>query len=150
LFSQHPKYFATFLSCNETHKANFKKTKLTGEWCGVCSKCLFVFASLYPFIETKELTKIFGSNLFENRSLIPLMEELVGERNFKPFECIGTTQESIAAFSLCLQKTSPPLPPLLKHFRANIVKKYPDFKYIRTSWNPKHFLPSHLEKILKV
>lgn len=147
LFSRYPKYFATFLSCNEAHKTNSGSKKPTAKWCGVCSKCLFVFTSLYPFIETEKLTKIFGANLFENRSLIPLMEELIGERNFKPFECIGTKEESIAAFSLCLQKTSSPLPSLLKHFRQHKVEKYAQ---ILTSWNPKHFLPPHLEKILKM
>jgi UDP-N-acetyl-alpha-D-muramoyl-L-alanyl-L-glutamate epimerase len=153
LFTQYPKHFATFLSCNEAHKTNSGKVKPTGKWCGVCSKCLFVFASLYPFIETKKLTKIFGRNLFEDPSLIPLMEELVGERNFKPFECIGTTKESLAAFYLSLQKTHPPLPPLLQHFRGHIVKKYPNLhqesKVILSSWNKNHAIPNHLEKVLQ-
>jgi UDP-N-acetyl-alpha-D-muramoyl-L-alanyl-L-glutamate epimerase len=152
LFSEYPKYFATFLSCNEAHKTNSGSTKATEKWCGKCSKCLFVFAALYPFVDTDQLTKVFGANLFEDQSLIPLMEELVGERNFKPFECVGTTQESLIAFYLSLQKTHPPLPVLLKHFRHHIAKKYPTLqtqsKQLLLSWNKQHALPSKLEKYL--
>src|SRR3989344_9044657 len=92
IFAHYPKYFSAFLSCNEAHKTASGSKKPTGKWCGKCSKCLFVFASLYPFVEEKQLVNIFGANLFEDQSLIPLMEELVGERSFKPFECVGTTK----------------------------------------------------------
>ena len=153
LFSQYPKYFATFLSCNEAHKTNSGTDKPAKKWCGKCSKCLFVFASLYPFVGTEQLVTIFGSNLFENANLISLMEELVGERNFKPFECVGTTKESLTAFYLSLQKTHPPLPALLKHFRQHIAKKYPhlprDARQMLKSWNAIHALPLRLEKELK-
>ena len=77
----------------------------------------------------------------------------MGERGFKPFECIGTTKESLVAFYLCLQKTHPPLPVLLKHFRQYTSKKYPnipeDSKVILTSWNKNHAIPAHLEKHLR-
>jgi len=153
LFARYPKYFGAFLSCNEAHKTASGSKKPTGKWCCKCSKCLFVFASLYPFVEEKQLTKIFGSNLFEDQTLIPLMEELVGDRSFKPFECVGTTQESLAAFYLCLQKTHPPLPILLKHFRQHIAKKHPDLhqssKKIMSSWNAQNFVPSSLTKVLE-
>lgn len=153
LFAQYPRYFATFLSCNEARKTSSGKVKPTGKWCGVCSKCLFVFTSLYPFVETKQLVKIFGSNLFEDKNLLHLMEELAGERNFKPFECVGTTKESLAAFYLSLQRTRPPLPPLLKHFRGHIAKKHPNIaeesKHLLASWNAHHAIPDRLAKKLK-
>lgn len=153
IFAQYPKYFGTFLSCNEAHKTNSGSKKPTGKWCGECSKCLFVFAGLYPFLETKQLVKIFGKNLFEDQTLIPLMEELVGERRFKPFECVGTTKESLGAFYLCLKKTHPPLPILLKHFRQHIGKKHFDLyessEKIVGSWNSQHAIPLNLEKHLK-
>ena len=152
IFAQYPKYFSAFLSCNEAHKTVSGSKTPTGKWCGKCSKCLFVFASLYPFVEAKQLLNIFGANLFEDQSLIPLMEELVGERSFKPFECVGTTKESLVAFYLCLRKTHPPLPVLLKHFRQHIAKKHSDLhqssKKIMSSWNGQHALPPDLEKRL--
>ena len=153
LFVNYPQYFATFLSCNEAHKTYSGTRKPTQKWCCKCSKCLFVFASLYPFLEVQNLVKIFGFNLFEDKNLIPLMEELVGQRNFKPFECVGTTKESLTAFYLGLQKTHPPLPPLLKHFRQHIAKKHPYLqqtaKQTLEDWNKEHALAPHLEKKLK-
>lgn len=161
LFARYPRYFATFLSCNEARKTDSGAREPNGNgstgspqaWCGKCAKCLFVFASLYPFMETKQLVKIFGSNLFEDETLISLMEELVGERGFKPFECVGTVEESLAALYLSLKKTHPPLPALLKHFRQHIAKKHPHLfqtaRKILTSWNTQHALPFHVEKRLK-
>lgn len=153
IFVQYPKYFSVFLSCNEAHKTASGSKRPTGKWCGKCSKCLFVFASLYPFVEEKQLAKIFGSNLFEDESLIPLVEELVGEGRFKPFECVGTIAESLVAFYLSLKKTHPPLPALLKHFRQHIVKKHPDLHEssgkIMGSWNTQNFVPEPLTKSLK-
>ena len=153
LFARHPEYFGAFLSCNEAHKTASGSKKPTGKWCCKCSKCLFVFASLYPFVETKQLLNIFGSNLFEDQALIPIMEELVGDRRFKPFECVGTTKESLAAFYLSLRKTHPPLPALLKHFRQHIAKKHPDLyqssKKIMSSWNTQNFVPKSLDTALR-
>ena len=153
IFAHYPKYFSAFLSCNEAHKTASGSKKPSGKWCGKCSKCLFVFASLYPFVEEKQLVNIFGANLFEDELLIPLMEELVGSKRFKPFECVGTTSESLVAFYLCLRKTHPPLPVLLKHFRQHIAKKHPDLhesaRKIMSSWNRQHALPSNLEKSLR-
>jgi len=150
LFTQYPKYFATFLSCNEAHKTHSGTSKPTGKWCCICSKCLFVFTTLYPFVERETLVKIFGSNLFENKSLIPIMEELVGERRFKPFECVGTTEESLVAFYLSLQKDAGTPPILLQHFRQYILPKHKNIaaiaRRILTSRDWKNFVPPHLEK----
>ena len=153
IFANYPKYFGAFLSCNEANKTKSGTKKPTGKWCGKCAKCLFIWIALYPFVAENQLLKIFKKNLFKDKSLIPLMEELVGERSFKPFECVGTTQESLAAFYLSLKKTHPPLPALLKHFRQYITKKHPDLhqssKKIMSSWNAHHAIPLNLEKRLK-
>jgi len=130
LFSKYfDKYGTAFLSCNEAHKTHSGKTKPIKKWCCRCPKCLFVFAILYPFIETKELVKVFGQNLFEKRELIGLMKELIGESKFKPFECVGTKKESLVAFYLSLKKGKDEeenLPYLLKYFEDRVLIKYPN------------------------
>jgi len=123
MFSKYPKYFPAFLSCNEAYKTASGTKRPTKRWCGKCSKCLFVFAILYPFLKEKELLKIFGKNLFEDKPLLPIMQQLIGERGFKPFECVGTKKESLAAFYLSLKK-SKDLPILLKYFKEKILSKY--------------------------
>ena len=118
LFSQFPQYFNSFLSCNVAFQTRSGTKKPTKKWCGKCPKCLFVFASLYPFIGEK-IIKIFGKNLFEDKKLLPLMLQLVGKQKFKPFECIGTKKESILAFKLSLEKwkkENKKLPILLREF----------------------------------
>ncbi len=104
IFPRFSKYFPVFLSCNEAYKTASGTKKPTKKWCCKCSKCLFVFAILYPFLKEKDLIKIFGRNLFEDKSLLPIMQQLIGKRGFKPFECVGTKKESITAFRLSLKK----------------------------------------------
>ncbi|MCH7604740.1 hypothetical protein IID24_02020 [Patescibacteria group bacterium] len=153
LFSGYPKYFSPFLSCNEAHKTHSGTKKATGKWCGKCPKCLFVFTALYVFLEEKQLVKIFKKNLFQDRSLIPLMEELVGELQFKPFECVGTTKESLGAFYLSLQKLEGTPSALLNHFKKEILPRHKNLevesKRILASWNNRHFIPFEFTRILK-
>ena len=141
-FSYLPEYFPIFLSCNKSSK-----------WCCDCPKCLFVFMSLYPFIETKKLIRIFGKNLFENKKLLSVMQELIGEKRFKPFECVGTEKESLTALYLSYQKdkqSNVKLSYLLKYFEKNILPKQKnlekDSQRIMNSWNNQHNIPKLLTK----
>lgn len=104
IFSKYPKYFPVFLSCNEAYKTASGTRKPTKKWCGQCSKCLFVYMILYPYLKKRELLKIFGKDLFEDKKLLPLMHQLTGERGFKPFECVGTRKECKKALKLSLRK----------------------------------------------
>jgi hypothetical protein len=120
LFSQFPQYFDAFLSCNVAFQTKSGTKKPIKKWCGKCPKCLFVFASLYPFIGERVI-KIFGKNLFEDKKLLPLMLQLIGKKKFKPFECVGTKKESFLAFKLSLEKwekENKKLPFLLKRFQT--------------------------------
>jgi len=105
MFLKYPKYFSVFSSCNVGVKMDSTSSPQAGQrWCGNCPKCLFVYATFYPFLEKKELLKIFGRDIFENRKLLPIMKGLIGQGNIKPFECVGTKKESRLAFSLSLEK----------------------------------------------
>ncbi len=97
-FTKYPQYFAHFRSCNVGSKKNI--------WCGHCSKCLFVYAVLAPFLEEKELIKIFGSNLWETRDLEEDWLKLLGAVPVKPFECVGTVEEVQYATYLTINKYS--------------------------------------------
>ncbi len=142
LFSKYPKYFPVFLSCNEAYKTASGTKNPTKKWCGQCSKCLFIFACLFPFVKEKDLLKIFGKNLFENKKLLPVMKELVGKERFKPFECVGTKKESLVAFYLSWRKTG----------GIGILPKYPNLdkesKKILSSWNKQHSLPKEFAETL--
>jgi len=155
LFSRYPKYFPVFLSCNEAYKTASGTKKPSKKWCGKCPKCLFVWTCLYPFVEEKKLIKIFGKNLFEDRKLLPIMQELIGEKKFKPFECVGTKKETVSAFYLSWKKANRAgdILFLLRYFKNKILPKYPNLekesKKILTSWNTQHNLIKEFKKNLK-
>ena len=132
IFAKYPKYFGVFLSCNEARKTRSGKQKPTGKWCGKCSKCLFVYVILSPFIKPKTLEKIFRKNLLKDQSLAPLMDRLTGKRGFKPFEFVGTPQEVAAALSF-LSRTK-------DNREANKILR---------SWDSYNFVPKKLSRILK-
>ena len=88
---------------NDVAAPSFAKAS-AGKWCGECAKCLFVFICLAAFLPKKGVLNIFGKNLFEDKSLIPLFEELIGVRNFKPFECVGTPEEVKEALKKIVEK----------------------------------------------
>lgn len=95
-FVKHPQYFAHFTSCN-------RNWKLTGErqkerWCKQCPKCAFAFALLAAYLPRQQLENIFGGNLFEDEQLIPTYKQLLGLEGAKPFECVGTPEETKEAF----------------------------------------------------
>ncbi len=95
LFSRYPKYFRHFSSCNN----NFRLQPITrNKWCGQCAKCAFVFAILAAYLSKKEIIGIFGQNLFDNKDLLLVYEELLGMRGIKPFDCVGTPKEMKQAF----------------------------------------------------
>lgn len=120
LFSKHQKYFKVFLSCNEAYKTASGTRKPEKKWCGNCSKCLFTYMILYPYLKKEKLVNIFGKDLYEDKKLLPLLQQLTGERGFKPFECVGTAKESRRALSLSLKKAekSGKVPYLLTKLKA--------------------------------
>lgn len=76
-----------------------------GKWCGKCSKCLFTYILLAPFLENAKLKKIFERNLLEDSDLWPILQSLVGDTPHKPFECVGTSEEVRACmYELCKQQ----------------------------------------------
>lgn len=102
IFSAYPQYYKLVTSCN-------KNWKLFGEaaekrWCGKCPKCAFVFALFAAFLKKDQLNEIFGNVFFEDSALLPLYRELIGLEGFKPFECVGTPDETKAAFLLAYKR----------------------------------------------
>ncbi|MDD4141395.1 MAG: hypothetical protein PHR20_01180 [Bacteroidales bacterium] len=98
-FSEHEEYFRTFLSCNVGGRK--------GAWCCNCPKCLFVYIMLSPFINKETLKAIFGKDMFENTALLNTLYELTGVHETKPFECIGTVEETRAALAKYLKSNVP-------------------------------------------
>lgn len=114
-FASYPQYFYHFASCNKNFRiANRPKTK----WCGECPKCAFVFAALVAYIPKEKVIKIFGKNLFADEKLVPLYKELLGLKKFKPFECVGTPEETRKAFRIIYKKNKYDETPTMQMFES--------------------------------
>lgn len=103
-FTQFKNYFPLFSSCNRNFKA-FKERTQT-QWCSECPKCHFVFLMLAAFLEPAELTQMFGKNLLDQPENKQAYKDLLGFGDMKPFECVGTFEESQAALFLASEKFS--------------------------------------------
>ncbi len=91
IFSQQAEaYLPIFRSCNRGQQTN--------SWCGTCAKCLFAYTILFPFLGEQQMVSIFGENLFENENLLTTALDLIGKTTNKPFDCVGTFEESLVAF----------------------------------------------------
>lgn len=107
-----------FRSCNVGQKQ--------GIWCHHCSKCAFVFTMLSAYLNPEFVsTKIFDENLFNKKTLRETFFELAGFRDKKPFECVGTFDETREAISLAVEqykKNKTEIPQTLKDLHAEVKK----------------------------
>ena len=139
-FAKLDAYHDVFRSCNRGKKDN--------SWCGVCSKCLFVNIILGPFLSEAALVKIFGSNLMENEDLVPVLHELLGMTDKKPFECVGTVDEvrwSMKKTADRYRQEGKALPYLLKVFEKEVGSE----NVAELDRSPsEHFIPEAYKHIL--
>lgn len=97
-FARLTDYHGIFNSCNRA----FKLRGETTDWCGDCPKCRFVFLALAPFLSREQVLTIFsGRDLLDDESQRQGFRELLGLADVKPWECVGTFDESRAALG-CL------------------------------------------------
>lgn len=149
IFADAKELLPFFLSCNEAEKTYSGTKEKTGQWCGACAKCLFVYMALYPFIATADLKAIFkGEDLFEKKELLPLLFELIGEKEIKPWECVGTREEANLAMYLSWKKNvirDMEQPYLLEFFAENLMSKKKDWEKdaqkIMKNWDAKNNIP---------
>ena len=148
LLAGYPRYFGLFKSCNRNQREN--------NWCGRCPKCLSVFIMLYPFIQASDVLRIFGRDLFEDESVTPVLNELTGLAGHKPFECVGTLEETVSALFLGIKKAKlreGDTPVVWRYVEQEVLPKYPQAKdmapSVMSSWGDSHALPEKFEELLK-
>ena len=139
LFSNYKQYHKVFKSCNVGSKS------LPWVWCCKCAKCLFVYIILSPKLYKDELVDIFGTDMYEDSSLLETFKELIGDAKTKPFECVGTIKEVRYAVSETIKKIDK-LPYLLQYYKDNYDMVDED---IIDSYNTTNNLPKEFEKALK-
>lgn len=138
LFSRAKEFRKVFKSCNAGSK--------TDSWCGRCPKCLFTWLALSPFISRSELKEIFGKDLLIDNDLRPILDQLDGSVEVKPFECVGTVGEVRACVNKILQTDD--------NLRDTILDKVkrtddPTVEYFIAQYDEGNNLPKLFENILK-
>jgi hypothetical protein len=100
-----------------------------------------------PFIGHDEMIAVFGADLLDDDELIPLLDQLSGLAEEKPFECVGTVKEVNIALRWMSDhyKDKEQKPVLIQHFNAHQpnIDGTPDngFEYALKSFG-EHNIPS--------
>ncbi len=149
LFCDFPQYFGHATSCN----ANWRilKEKPKEKWCRKCPKCAFAFTMFAPYIEASKLRDMFGGSLFADASLIPLFKELLGLEGNKPFECVGTPEETKAALYLVHKAKSHSGTAVIDMFEKEILPSIKDPEaLVKECLTPSkdHAIPGEFTKAL--
>ena len=135
IFSNFPQYHHVFVSCN------------SGRWCGRCSKCAFIFMSLYPYLGERKMTKIIGNNMLQDKNMLSTYLELTGNKKHKPFECVGTIEENNIAMKKCIDTSRNAH--VNKYFIRNIKLKEDDENKYLQNYDEHNVIPSQLQKNIK-
>ncbi len=143
LFASMKGHLFNFRSCNRGSKTN--------SWCGECSKCLFTYIILSTYIDEEILTNIFGKNMLDEKNMERIFDELIGNDENKPFECVGTIDEVNTALCMTLHNNPSTLPYLLNYYKTlpmfmNYYSK--DWSVMENQFETNNFLTDQLKNIL--
>lgn len=145
IFARQEQYHHTFKSCNVGSKEREWK------WCCNCAKCLFAYIILSPYLYPEKLISIFGEDLFEKQELLDTFSELTGNKETKPFDCVGTFEEVNFAISKVIQnleRNQRNLPCLLKYYKEH-YKLVDTTQDITKRYNEENHLTEEQSKMLR-
>lgn len=139
-FLKHKKYLSIFRSCNRGTKNN--------TWCNHCSKCLYVYIMLYPYLKEEELMLVFDHDLLDDSTLEEDFLGLVSVDKIKPFECVGTKEEINYCLQKAIEKGNGNLPYLLNLYNQKYNQKVSD-EMVENYFNKEHFIPDQYFVLLE-
>ena len=140
LFAKHKQYHDIFKSCNVG--------SFTDIWCGHCSKCLFVYIILSPFLNNDELFNIFNKDLLDDKKLITDFQKLCGMLPEKPFECVGSIDEVNASLQYVINSRNNDLPYLLQYYKDNYKGIQYNIDHIINNFNNENLIPNIFKEYL--
>lgn len=147
-FCQYPQYFHVFSSCNRNFKiVDPQRDRL---WCCECEKCSFVFCLMSAFVPKGKIIEIFGENLYAKESLVDTYRELLGIKDMKPFECVGTPEEVKVAFYMAYEKGEYAQDTVMKMFEKEVLPVIGDIEILRKqvlSYGDDSNIPEKFKKI---
>lgn len=145
-FASQRQFLPIFKSCNLGSK--------TDSWCCSCPKCLFTFLILSPFLSPGAAEKIFGEDLSDKQSMIPVLDQLVGMTEEKPFECVGSREEVNFAMVMAIRQRESrgePLTKLYEYYKTlPLYQKYKEKSLpYKGAYEEENLLPPEYEAIMR-
>lgn len=144
-FASLKEYHGIFRSCNLGSKND--------AWCCNCAKCLYVYVLLSAFLNDEELLAIFHANLLQREDMFEMFMELIGLRDSKPFECVGSIDEiNFAIIDAIKMRGIENLPYLYQEYRkcsnyeTYLNKENPYLEYFEEGHNVPSFLVDVVKK----
>src|SRR3989344_2673830 len=135
-------YFPYFSSCNRNFSYRGSKNPEGKLWCGECPKCAFVFALFAAFLPKTEVVQIFGKDLYADAKLLPTYRELLSLINVKPFECVGTPEETAVAFSRARMRKEFAGEPAMVMFEREALPKFSNLAPLEKELFASHAAPN--------
>jgi hypothetical protein len=122
-FATHPEYFDAVTSCN----ANFTQSgPAERRFCHSCAKCVFVSLMARPWLDDAAYHALFGGDALADPTNVTFVEELLGLRGTKPFECVGTPDETAAALDLAKVAGRPIPHGVMTAFNLSVASRLAD------------------------
>lgn len=150
-FSSFSHYFNLFSSCNRNFKIINPQTDR--KWCCECDKCAFIFCLFAAFLPRNRVVAIFGEDLYDKKSLLDTYRQLLGIRDVKPFECVGTPEEVVLAFKKAEEKGEYKESVVMNMFLAEAKSRFEPFEKIEKklfSYGPDENIPSQFRTVFKI
>jgi len=95
-------FHSLFLSCNEPVLDACSPDR-GFDWCLRCDKCSFIYLLLSAWLTPSAVIDLFhGHCLFHDDAVESTFMKLIDKEAVKPFDCVGTVEESSAAIHLSL------------------------------------------------
>ena len=131
-FLKHKEYLSIFRSCNIGTKEN--------KWCNHCSKCLYVYIMLYPYLTNEEMSLVFDRDILDDKSMEETFLDLILKERLKPFECVGTRLEINFALQEALRNKNN-YPYLLQLYKDKYNVKEIEKEELINYWNKENSIP---------
>ncbi|MEA2264737.1 MAG: UDP-N-acetyl-alpha-D-muramoyl-L-alanyl-L-glutamate epimerase, partial [Solirubrobacteraceae bacterium] len=122
-FARLEPYHGVFTSCNAIFRLD--PARRASSWCGDCPKCRFVFLVLAPFMVPADLAGVFGRDLLDDEDQFPGFALLTATGGYKPFECVGEEEESLAAIRMLAGDPRWARHSVVRRLAAEVIPRFP-------------------------
>lgn len=151
IFTQFTQYFEVFSSSNHNFKINNdgKKKRWDTEYSK--GKVEFVWALFSAFLSKQDMIRIFQEDIYSDLQLLPKFEELLGVKDIKPLECVGTPDEMKVAMYMCYERNEFNDTPIMQYFISEILPTLQDIDALKSevfSYGDDSYIPMVFKEAL--